>query len=183
MFRLLIASVLALFFLGVNPAEAREPMCKRVDFLLSPYLTQIMTAQLMVKDNFPQWYQKNVCIRVEPDNRRSIYGYVMKDPNTKELYMGIVRSGLDLKRTEDLAHVLLHEYVHVALWAKERTPCTRAREELLAYNINIEARSQIESSILLHAGFTLSYRGIYMDAMEKCPAEIYEDLPYPDRDR
>lgn len=183
MFRLLIATGLALFFLGSGTSQAREPVCSRIDYLLSPYLTQVLRAKILVKEKFPEWYQEDTCIKIEPNNRRSIYGYVMKDPTTRELYMGISRGGLDLPTTEDLAHVLLHEYVHVALWAEKRTPCRRVREELLAYNVNIEARSEIPNSLLLHAGFMISYRGKYMDAMEKCPADTYEDLPYPDRPR
>ena len=114
------------------------------------------------------------------------YGITNKNADG-ELYIVLGRPALMLATVEDLAAVLLHEYVHVVYWdAVFNNPsldhatgeCKKARAEMIANKITIELYHTIRyrREMLLHAVALYTQARTYAQVLE-CPLEISIDMP------
>lgn len=113
--------------------------------------------------------------------------YGITDRDSKgDLIIVLGRPALMLATVEDLAMVLLHEYVHVVTWddifggdfGGATEECKKQRAEMIANKVTVELYHRIEyrHDMLLH-GLRM-YRQAYVKAqVMKCPLEITIDLP------
>ncbi len=176
-----LLSALALFLaLGCGP----QAPCWTSTHPEEGYKEFISGAVEIVRDKFPEWYNEETPIRVdlkEKDNIASTrqvggQGTVVIDVNQK---------ALNLCTQEDLASVLLHEYVHVKLWdeialtSNDKTDCKHIRHELKANLTVLFAYDELEYSMtMLHIALDL-YEQYYLSARSRCQPEIYKDMPEP----
>lgn len=184
MFRALLAIGLSLFLLGVDSCpKTTETVCKPEVLLNSPYKDQVLAADRFVKKTFPEWYQKGTCITIDPDKQYP-YAEASRLKTTGEIYISLYLPSLELETTEGLAHILLHEYVHVTQWKKGKNKhltdaCRIPLDELDAYNVTIHARPKLKSSSDLHTGALILYGVMYVYVSEYCAEEDYKDFPRP----
>jgi hypothetical protein len=113
--------------------------------------------------------------------------YGITDRNTQgDLIIVLGRPALMLATVEDLAMVLLHEYVHVVYWDEifggnyggATEECKKQRAEMIANKVTVELYHKLEyrHDMLLH-GLRM-YRRAYTKAkVMECPLEITIDLP------
>ena len=114
------------------------------------------------------------------------YGVTNKDSDGN-LYIVLGRPALVMATVEDLAAVLLHEYVHVVYWdyvfdnpSLEKTTfeCKKARAEMLANKVVVELCHKIKyrHDMMRHQIALYQSAYMYAQAMD-CPLEISLDLP------
>lgn len=113
------------------------------------------------------------------------YGITNKH-SSGDLYIVLGRPALMMATVEDLAVVLLHEYVHVVYWEHvfdnpyggATEECKKARAEMIANKITIELYHTIRyrRAMLLHAMGLYQQARTYAKVME-CPLEISIDMP------
>lgn len=113
------------------------------------------------------------------------YGITNKNA-TGDLYIVLGRPALMLATVEDLAAVLLHEYVHVVYWeyvfeneyGGATQECKKARAEMIANKVTIELYHKIRyrRAMLVHAMGLYQQARVYAKVM-KCPLEISIDMP------
>ena len=114
------------------------------------------------------------------------YGITNKNTNG-DIYIVLGRPSLMLATVEDLAAVLLHEYVHVVYWDvvfesphldKATGECKKARAEMIANKVTIELYYTIRyrRAMLIHAIGLYQQARAYAQTME-CPLEISIDMP------
>lgn len=184
MLRVILAIGLSLFLYSCQTFPFTVgTVCKPEVLLNSPYKDQVLAADLLVKEKFSEWYQEGTCITVAPGVDSS-YAESTQIKATKEIYITLNQPALSLKNREDLAQILLHEYVHVTGWKtgrhKELSPtCKMAVDELDAYNIDIQARPVLGSSFALQTNSLILYTVMHIYAVEYCPKDAYKDYPLP----
>lgn len=116
------------------------------------------------------------------------YGITNKDANG-DIYIVLGRPALMLATVEDLAAVLLHEYIHVVYWdhvfdnsfGGATEECKKVRAEMIANKITIELYHTIgyRRDMLIHATQLYHQARVYSEVI-KCPLEITIDMPkYP----
>lgn len=113
--------------------------------------------------------------------------YGITDRNAQgDLIIVLGRPALMLATVEDLAMVLLHEYVHVVTWDEifngnfggATEECKKARAEMLANKVTVELYHRIEyrHEMLLH-GLRMYRQALTKANVMECPLEITIDLP------
>ena len=104
-----------------------------------------------------------------------------------DLYIVLGRTALVMATVEDLAAVLLHEYVHVVYWdyvfdnpslEGATFECKKARAEMLANKVVVELYHKIgyRHDMMRHQLALYQSAYVYQRVME-CPPEIAIDLP------
>lgn len=125
-------------------------------------------------------------VRFERGNYATVYRASSK------LYIVLMEnSALGLKSVEDLASILLHEYVHIKTWNSilELTNlsgvCKEIRSEMLSERVVVNSFYRIGySKKMLHSNLR-QYRRLKMQARSDCHAETLKGLPewpYPRKD-
>lgn len=109
------------------------------------YFEFLSQADALVAENFPQWYTKNVQKELRFGKLNGRYASIKEEKNGT-LVMFIYKLSWDLRTVEDLASVLLHEYVHIKIWndLEDQIPgddvavwCRAAVHEMTAYGTEL----------------------------------------------
>ena len=103
------------------------------------YTEFLALAEEKVEENFPQWHVKDVEKDLRTNEQAMKYASVTRKEDGT-FVMTLFEPSWDLCAVEDLALVLLHEYVHVRIWdtLNEVSPnpfCRTALHELTAYRV------------------------------------------------
>jgi hypothetical protein len=195
--RLLCSTLLLAVFLAF-PAAAQdvlppEPIVCLADMrtytIRTPdmdYYDFLRAADAMVRAAAPDWYVEGttempVTMQASPNLLRR-FGEAWRD-DQGVYHVVIGRLGLMLATVEDLASVVLHEFVHVITWEEIEAQdwsdnCKSARQELIANKVVIEHYLKLKyTSYMLN-----NSRRLYSQAKAKallnfCPAEIMNGMP------
>jgi hypothetical protein len=151
------------------------------------YYDFLRAADAMVLAAVPEWYvvgtpELPIIVQASPNLLQSRYGEAWRD-DQGVYHVRIGRLGLMLATVEDLASVMLHEYVHVLSWEGiEGQPwsenCMSARQELMANKIVIEHYILLGyTPHMLRNSYTLYSQAQFKALLNQCPAEVTSDLP------
>jgi len=149
-----------------------------------------MLAHEMVKERVPEWLAQGVHIKVDPRARGTLYGETWPDEHG-QMHIRLFASALHLATVEDLAHVLLHEFVHAIKWdyiealnldsnaeEGEMHWCTMYLHELWANRIVIESFPRLRySPQMLNRALSLYREHLSRAKASDCPVETYEGFP------
>jgi hypothetical protein len=147
------------------------------------YAEFIERADDMVKENFPEWYVEGVEKELASEQIGSLFASVDVQED-RTLMITLYEMSWDLCTVEDLASVLLHEYVHAKIWFDleeeiEDEWCRAAMHEVEAYTVEL-TQTKINVTPAMRFGTEFGYRFAYIKAMSYCPRETYIDFPDPD---
>ncbi len=185
-----------LFSLLAFPASAQEALpqepqvCHDTYTIRTPnmtYFESMRAGDKLVKAAAPEWYVEGtrempVIMQASPNLLRDRYGEAWIDEEGV-YHVVIGRKGLMLATIEDLASVILHEYVHVILWeavkAEDWTEeCKTARQELMANRVVIEHYLKLGYSPDIYNNSRKLYAKAKTKALlNQCPTEIMGDMP------
>ena len=178
----LIRRILPVLLLMWGCTEAPNPPTFTMRQPDMNYLEFLSRAEALVEENFPEWYVEGIRRELEFDNPSSNFAEVYEEDDGT-LVMAIYELSWDLCAVEDLASVLLHEYVHVKIWdeLKEKIPdefCQIAIHELTAYSVEMNQR-KIRTTGAMRRGTRFGYSLAYIQARVFCPQEIIKDFQKP----
>jgi hypothetical protein len=150
------------------------------------YYDFLRAADAMVLAAAPDWYvvgtpEMPVIVLASP-NLLGRFGEAWVDEQGV-YHVTIGRLGLMLATVEDLASVMLHEYVHVIMWEEVRSQdwsdnCHSARQELLANKVVIEHYLLLGySSHMLENSRRLYAQAKALSLLNQCPAEVMSGMP------
>ena len=149
------------------------------------YTEMVARADTMVENKFPEWYVEDVPFSRNIDTSTNHFASAFRsDEGT--FHITLYDLALNLKTVEDLASVLLHEYVHVKIWndlekAIPEEECNSAVHEMTAYGVEIEqTRFPISQSLRLSS--QIGYNMNYFMGIVSCPIDIMVDFPFPTGD-
>ena len=179
----LIRRILPALLLMWGCTEAPHPPSFTIRHPDMNYLEFLSRAEALVKEKFPEWYVEGVkkeLIFVNSNNDEFATITGQEDGN---LVMSIYGLAWDLCAVEDLASVLLHEYVHVKIWDEldEKIPnkwCNIAVHELTAYGVQMRQR-RIRVKGAMRRSPRLGYDLAYLQAKAFCPQKTIKDFPKP----
>jgi hypothetical protein len=150
------------------------------------YYDFLRAADAMVLAAVPDWYvvgtpEMPIIMQASPNLLRRYGEAWIDDQGVYHVVLG--RLGLMLATVEDLASVVLHEFVHVISWEEIRSQnwsdnCHSARQELMANKVVIE-----HYHILGYTPYMLeNSRKLYAQAqalslLNQCPPEVMNDMP------
>ncbi len=187
--RLLCSILLFALFLAYPVSTAKPQVCDDTYTIRTPnmsYYDAMRAGDKLVLAAAPEWYVEGtlempVIMQASP-NLLKRYGEAWID-DEGVYHVVIGRLGLMLATIEDLASIILHEFVHVVLWeeieARDWTDkCKSARQELMANKVVIEHYLKLGYTPYMYA----HARSLYARAKAKallfqCPAEVMSDLP------
>ncbi len=147
------------------------------------YIEFISGAVEVVRDKFPEWYNEKTPIALDLEDKENL-AYANR---TEQGVIGIklTQKALDLCTEEDLASILLHEYVHVKLWdeiaamVSDTEDCNHIRHELKANLTVAFAYDELGySTRMLRMALDL-YEHYYVGALLECDEAVYNDMPKP----
>jgi len=150
------------------------------------YSEFIARADLMVANTFPEWYVEG--IRQELVFKTDIRFAAVTKLEDGTFVMYIYEQARDLCTVEDLASVLLHEYVHAKIWddLEERISgfifddyCRSAIHEVTAYGVEL-GQKKIRTTGAMRMGTWLGYALHYNRAEIFCPEDLIKDFPEPE---
>lgn len=143
----------------------------------------VTAANKILFQKTPEWYAPathtlNILMTYAYKGR-----YASVSPNPDGSFtVSLERPALTLSVIEDMAHVLLHEYVHIKIWdnlyAMDMSEkCHLYRGEMIANMVVVEHYHEIgyRRSLLVHA--IALYVENRMKAKIHCPEKAYFDLP------
>ena len=192
--RLLCSAVLFTFLLAF-PASTQEVLpqepqvCHDTYTIRTPdmgYYESMRAGDELVLATAPEWYVEGtrempVIMQASP-NLLGRFGEAWIDEQGV-YHVVIGRLGLMLATIEDLASIVLHEFVHVIMWeeiqAQDWTQeCKSARQELLANKVVIEHYLKLGYTPYMYE----NSRKLYAEAKAKallnqCPAEVMSGMP------
>jgi len=148
------------------------------------YMEFLDRAELQVMEKFPQWYVLDVNRELNFDEQNGRFASVKKqEDGTFTMY--IYESSWDLCTVEDLALVLLHEYVHVKIWddleeSIEDEFCRAAVHELTAYRVELN-QTKIKGTGAMIFGTRYGYAHNYSMATMYCPKELIQEFAEPSK--
>ena len=196
--RLLCYAVLFTLFLAL-PAHTQtvlpqEPIICQADertyTIRTPnmdYYDFLRAADALVLAAAPEWYVEGtrelpVIMQASPNLLHGRYGEAWRD-DQGVYHVVIGRLGLMLATIEDLASIVLHEFVHVIMWEEIQAQdwideCKSARQELMANKVVIEHYRKLGYTPYLYRN---SHK-LYIEAKTKallnqCPAEVMSNMP------
>jgi hypothetical protein len=151
------------------------------------YYDFLRAADAMVLAVAPDWYvvgtpEMPIIMQASPNLLLGRFGEAWKD-DQGVYHVRIGRLGLMLATVEDLASVVLHEFVHVLEWEKINSQpwsdnCMSARQELMANKIVIEYYVLLGyTPYMLENSLTLYSQAQARAMLNQCPAEVTSDLP------
>ena len=178
-------STLACTITGPPPAnyEANAPFTIRPIGMDST--TFVRAADDLISRKAPKWRNHDAQVHLG-FGLLNKYGITNKTADG-DLYIVLGRPALVMATVEDLAAVLLHEYVHVIHWdyvfdnpslADATFECKKARAEMLANKVVVELYHKIKyrHDMMRHQIALYQSAYVYSQAMN-CPTEITLDLP------
>ncbi len=174
--KLLIIAMLCIGCATPPPSSCHYP--KATDMGYREYLRQ---AQELVKKELPQWYQED--IRVEINIRaKGRYAYVREAFGETVIYVTI--EALNLELVEDLALVLLHEYVHTKIWKQlekeiPNNECNITVQELHANYVVLTDGKVLDYTPFMEGESRFLYQHWYFMGWGYCGTEIMEKFPAP----
>jgi hypothetical protein len=144
----------------------------------------------MLTERVPEWLPSGVHIQVNPKKQGDRYGQSWPNEDG-QMQIGLFASALHLATVEDLAHVLLHEFVHVIKWQEivamnldadaeegEIRWCTAHHHELWANKIVVESFPRLRySPQMLNRALALYKEHLDLAKASDCPVETYEGFP------
>ena len=180
----LIRRILPVLLLMWGCTEAPDPPSLTIRHLGMNYLEFLSRAEALVKENFPEWYVEGVKKELIFDNSNYDGFATINKQEDGTLVMSIYELAWDLCAVEDLASVLLHEYVHVKIWdeLEEKMPnewCNLAVHELTAYGVEMNQR-KIRTTGAMRRNNRMGYDMAYLQARVFCSQEIIKDFPKPE---
>lgn len=151
------------------------------------YYDFLRAADAMVLAAVPEWYVEGtpetpIIMQASPNLLQRRYGEAWLDEQGV-YHVRIGRLGLMLSIVEDLASVVLHEFVHVIVWEEIEAQdwsenCMSARQELMANKIVIEHYILLGyTPYMLENSYRLYARAQFKAQVNGCPAEVWIDLP------
>lgn len=151
------------------------------------YYDFMRAADAMVLERVPEWYVEGtpempIIMQASPNLLRSRYGEAWRD-DQGVYHVRIGRLGLMLATVEDLASIVLHEFVHVLAWKDIEYQdwsenCMSARQELMANNIVIENYHNLGyTPYMLRNSHRLYQQARVKSILNGCPIEVMWDLP------
>ena len=169
------------------PLDSRAYTIRHAD--MEP-LEFTVLAHSMVAERVPEWLAKGVHIQVDPRAQGNRYAQTWPDKNG-QMQIRLFASALRLATVEDLAHVLLHEFVHAIKWddieAMNLDPnaqdgelhlCTTYHHELWANRIVVESFPRLRySPQMLNRALGLYREFLFLAKERDCPAATYEGFP------
>ncbi len=192
--RLLCFSLLLLIVVSPVSIENPAPDCPlepqyTIRMPSMSYLSFVAAADDMIRLIAPEWYIESttevpITIHVNINLLKNMFGQAWKDKKTGGYRIVIGRTGLFLSVVEDLASVLLHEYVHIKVWDEIESKdwpyeCKMARHELEANKVVIGYYEKIGYTPHLYENSLILYAQAQIKAvLYKCPAEVREDMPF-----
>lgn len=152
------------------------------------YMQFLYKAEALIAENFPEWYVEDVKRELVFDNPDMRFASVSKEEDGTFI-MHIFEMSWDLCTVEDLASVLLHEYVHIKIWDDllDQIPgdtapanwCRAAVHEMTAYGTELQQRK-----VNVTAAMRMSTRMGYIMSYERghvfCSSEIMEGFSHPE---
>jgi hypothetical protein len=146
------------------------------------YLEFIARADLMVKKLFPEWHVEGTPIGVDFAEMGVRFADVSRLEDGR-LAINIYEHGWDLATVEDLASVLLHEYVHVTIWDDleetiEYDFCRMAVHEVTAYGVELR-QTKLTVTEGMRSSTQIGYNQAYSEASVYCPPEMVEEFEDP----
>ena len=141
------------------------------------YLEFIARADLMVKNLFPEWHVEGIPIGVDFEAVGILFADVSRLEDGR-LAINIYEEGWNLATVEDLATVLLHEYVHVKIWDELEKNilesfCKAAIHEMVAYGVELD-QTKLTVTDGMRSSTGVGYRQAYAEARGYCSSEIVE---------
>ncbi len=179
MFTRLLAALALFVMLGCGP----QTPCWTSAHPDEGYRDFIAGAVQLVHDKFPEWYQEEVVLTLDLEDKENL-AYTIRGKNGTT-YIKLAQKALNLCTEEDLASVILHESVHAKLWDEiealvpDPDICNHIRHELNA-NLTV-AFAYYElgySPKMLKMSLDL-YEHFFLEALLECKEEIYRDMPMP----
>jgi hypothetical protein len=146
------------------------------------YIEFLARADLMVEKAYPEWYVEGVGVAVSFDDAGRHFASTHKlDDGT--FAIKVYELAWDLCTVEDLASVLLHEYVHVKIWNELELEipepwCNVAVHELTAYEVE-STQTKINVSKSMRVITQMGYNLSYAKGANSCPSELIEQFPAP----
>jgi hypothetical protein len=146
------------------------------------YTEMVAQADAMVEKKFPEWYVEDIPFERNIDISPTLFASAYKTADGTFL-ITLYDLSLNLKTVEDLASVLLHEYVHVKIWndlekAIPEKECNDAIHEMTAYGAEVE-QTRIQVSPMMRASTQIGYNMNYFMGIVSCPIDIMVDFPFP----
>lgn len=145
------------------------------------YFEFLSRAEAKVAEKFPQWYMKDINTELEFEEQNGRFAS-MERQEDGTFVMYIYESAWDLCTVEDLALVLLHEYVHAKIWANlKEIPddlCRAAIHELTAYGVELN-QTKIKGTGAMRNNTRLGYVYNYAKAQSHCSEELVKNFPKP----
>ncbi len=150
------------------------------------YYDFLRAADAMVLAAVPDWYvvgtpEMPVIMHASPNLLRKFGEAGVDDRGVYHVVIG--RLGLMLATVEDLATVVLHEFVHVILWEEINARdwsenCKNARQELIANKVVIEHYFKLGyTSHMLGNSRRLYAKAKASALLNQCPAEVMSGMP------
>jgi hypothetical protein len=150
------------------------------------YFDFMRAGDRMVELVAPEWYvsgtnETPIIMHAMPDLLGK-FGEAWKD-EVGTFHVGIGRRGLMLATVEDMASVVLHEFVHVKMWEEIAAEdwsweCKSARHELIANKVVIEHFFKIRYTSYMYTNSRILYAEAQAKAsINECPAEVTSDMP------
>lgn len=187
--RLLCSTLLFALLLALPASTAEPQVCNDTYTIRTPdmsYYDSMRAGDELVLAAAPEWYVEGtpeipVIVHANPDLLYRFGEAWVDEQGTYHVVIG--RLGLMLATIEDLASVLLHEYVHVIVWEEIEAQgwseeCESVRQELMANKIVIEHFFKLGyTPYMLNNSRTLYAQAKAKGLLNQCPAEVTSDLP------
>ena len=180
LFTRLLSALALLLALGCGP----QAPCWTSTHPEEGYIEFVSGAVELVRDKFPEWYNAETPVGVDLKDKDNL-AYAIQVGGQETVIINVTQKALDLCTQEDLASILLHEYVHVALWdeinaiADPASRCSHIRHELKANLTTAFAYDELGYSIRMLAMALNLYEHYYFEALVYCEDAIFEDMPAP----
>lgn len=152
------------------------------------YMEFIARADLMVKELFPEWHVEGTPIGVNTEEVGVRYATTSRLMDGR-LAIEIYPYGYRLAVVEDLATVLLHEYVHVKIWdeleksiptdTEASSLCKASVHEIMAYGVELDQDRLTVTEGMRDETLT-QYRVYYVQGTSYCPTELMKIFPLPE---
>ena len=152
-------------------------------------LSFIKLADELVARKAPRWYDPDTQIHLDFGLIKNFASMRVTDKGTLDIVLE--RHALVLATVEDLAAVLLHEYVHVDSWdyvynvgkltsfesEGHKEKCLRALTEMLSNKVVVEMYHVIRYGHVLLQHQTDLYQEQYVYAHDNCPTVVTLGMP------
>ncbi len=173
--------LVAIFLFAIVSYSAPKALCWSRTHFGEGHKELIAASKQMVQDKFPEWYQEDVEVGV--DAVEDYLGYTHRN-NQGDLAIKLTQRGLDLCSVEDVAAVLLHEYVHAKLWVQlgqdfPNPQCNNVRHELEANWVVIQAYDELKYSGRMLQNTLDLFDHYYLEGLLFCNAKVRKGLPRP----